>query len=165
MHVTIRHAARPASQSIAETGASAITNGVLQDGAKVRKKSFHRLAPVNKEYPSKRSVLILAKKVLAPINTGRVQPESSMTVAKFIEDVYLPHVKTNLKPSTYKDYKKDAFERHLKKRLAGLRLRDFRTGHAQKIISEVMESTGIGHKTGLRVKEFPVGRIQTRQAR
>jgi integrase len=133
---------------------------VLRDGAKVRKKSFHRLAPVNKEYPTKRSVLVLAEKVLAPVNTGRVQPESSMTVAKFIENIYLLHVKANRKPSTYKDYK-DEFEQ-LKDFVADLRLRDFRTVHAQRIVVQVMESTGVkgksrGHKTGLRYKSFLSG--------
>jgi hypothetical protein len=43
---------------------------VLKDGKPIRKKSFRRLAPVSPEYPNKRSVLLLAEKILAPVNTG-----------------------------------------------------------------------------------------------
>jgi hypothetical protein len=97
---------------------------VLREGATSKVRRAVKLAPVNKDFPSKRSVLLLAEKVLAPLNSGQVQPESSLTVAHFIDVYYLPHVKRELRLSTYKDYN-DVFRVHLKERLgdvAGVRL-------------------------------------------
>jgi len=112
-----------------------------------------KLAPVNDDFPSKRSVLLLAEKILAPLNSGRVQAESSFTVNHFIDVYYLPHVKRELRPSTYKDYN-DVFRVHLKGRLGDIRLRDFRTVTGQKLMREI---TGIGHTSLLRVKSFLSG--------
>jgi integrase len=123
---------------------------VLRDGAKVRKKSFHRLAPVSKDYPNKRSVLLLAEKVLAPHNTGNVQAASSMTVAEFIENVFLAHAKKNLRPSTVKHYEKDIYLRHVKSRLGKIRLRDFRTVTGQRLIASI----DAGRRTQVHAKVF-----------
>jgi integrase len=131
---------------------------VIKDGkiAKVLRSSF--LAPVGKEYPSKRSVGLLADKILAPLNAGHVQPESSLTVVYFIENYYLPFVQKELRPSTYKDYKKDVFEKHLKIRLGELRLRDFRTVNGQRILRDIADSNqDVGHKTLQRIKSFLSG--------
>jgi integrase len=128
----------------------------LENGERGRKQSCRKLAPISDEYPTKRSVLLLADKILAPINSKSLQPESAVPVVDFIEHHYLPHVQRDLRPSTYKDYKKDVFERHLKKRLGDLRLRDFRTVHGQKIISSI-QSPEVGHKTLMRIKSFLSG--------
>ena len=67
-------------------------------------------------------------------------------------------VKQFLRPSTYKDYKRDAWEKHFKHRLANLRLRDFRTAHGQRLISAIAkENPDLGHKTLLRLKSFLSG--------
>src|ERR1700732_3915241 len=87
------------------------------EGLKIRKQFCKKLAPYNDDYPNKRSVLLLAEKILSPINTGQLQPESAMPVVDFIENHYLPHVKITLRASTYKDYRKDVYEKHLKTRL------------------------------------------------
>ena len=68
----------------------------------------------------------------------------------------LPHVKLTLRASTYKDYRQDVFEKHLKIRLADLRMRDFRTVHGQKILASIA-SPAVGHKTLLRIKSFLSG--------
>jgi hypothetical protein len=96
-----------------------------------RRRVCIRLAPHNEEFPDKRSVELLAEKILAPHNARQVQPESSQMVAEFIELRYLPFVKSKLRPSTYKDYQ-DVFRVHVKDRLGDVRLRDFRTVHAQR---------------------------------
>jgi hypothetical protein len=65
----------------------------VRNGVHVRKKIFKQLAPVGPEYPNNRSVEPLAWKVLEPVNSGRLQPESSVLVSQFVEDTYLPFVK------------------------------------------------------------------------
>lgn len=131
---------------------------VIQDGRpkKVLRSSY--LAPAGKEYPSKRSVELIADRILAPLNAGTTQPESALTVTYFIETFYLPHVKKELRPSTYKDYKKDVFEKHVKVRLGEIRLRDFRTVNGQRILRDIADSNSdVGHKTLLRIKSFLSG--------
>ena len=77
---------------------------------------------------------------------------------RIVETVYLPMVKQFLRPSTYKNYKVDEYERHFKHRLGNLRLRDFRTAHGQRLISAIAKDhPAIGHKTLLRLKSFLSG--------
>lgn len=112
-----------------------------------------KLARVSAEYPTKTSVMQLADKVLAPLNSGQLQAESSLPVVKFIEDYYLPFVKRELRPSTCVDYT-TIFRAHVKTRLGDIRLRDFRTVHAQKLMRSI---PGVGHTSLLRIKSFLSG--------
>jgi integrase len=117
-----------------------------------------KLAPIGPAYPDKKSVEPLAWKHLEPINTRLQTPESAILITEFIETVYLPMAKEFLRPSTYKNYKNEEYERHFKNRLRGLRLRDFRTAHGQRLISAITkEHHEIGHKTLLRLKSFMSG--------
>lgn len=122
----------------------------LPDG---RRKRCVRLAPCDEDHPDEASVALLAAQVLDPFNRKQVSPESAMTVAKFIEEVYLPHARRELRPSTAKDYA-DVFRVHLRDRLGEIRLRDFRTMHGQKILRDV---EGVGHTSRLRIKSFLSG--------
>jgi Phage integrase, N-terminal SAM-like domain len=130
----------------------------IRNGVRVRANVHKKLAPVGPAYPDKRSVESLAWKHLEPINTRLQTPESATPITEFIEDVYLPMVKQFLRPSTYKDYKNDAYQKHFKHRLGNLRLRDFRTAHGQRLISAIAhENPKLGHKTLLRLKSFLSG--------
>lgn len=130
----------------------------IRDGVRVRANVHKKLAPIGAAYPDKRSVEPLAWKHLEPVNTRLQTPESATLITEFIENVYLPMVKTHLRPSTYKDYKNDCYEKHFKHRLGNLRLRDFRTSHGQRLISAVArENPELGHKTLLRLKSFLSG--------
>ncbi len=63
-----------------------------------------------------------------------------------------------LRPSTYKNYKTDEWERHFKNRVGNLRLRDFRAAHGQRLISAIAKDhPELGHKTLLRLKSFLSG--------
>jgi len=121
---------------------------VLLDGKKTRKRTCVKLAPANKDFPTKRSVLRLAEKHLAPVNSGQLQPESATLLTDYIEKIYLLAAEKRLRPSTVKDYK-EIFRQHLKNRLEGLRLRDFRTMHGQRIMHSIPD---VGHARLLRIK-------------
>jgi integrase len=112
-----------------------------------------RLAPFNPDYPNKRAVELLADKHLQPINSKVVTPEGAMPVSTFIEKFYLPHCERELRPSTCKSYQ-DIFRVHLKDKLADVRMRDFRTVHAQRLMRQI---TGVGHRTLLHIKSFLSG--------
>jgi len=132
----------------------------FKDGKKVRTKKFRKLAPIGPDYPDKRSVESLAWKILEPVNTKALQPESAVPVAQFIEEVYLPFVKQNLRASTYIDYR-NAFRAHIKSRLGEIRLKDFRTVHGQRLIASIAkENPKTGHKTLLRLKSLMSGALK-----
>lgn len=130
----------------------------IRNGIRVRINAHKKLAPIGPAYPDKRSVEPLAWKHLEPINTKLQTPESATLITEFIEQIYLPMVRKFLRPSTYKNYKKEEYERHFKHRLGSLRLRDFRTAHGQRLISAIArEHPELGHKTLLRLKSFMSG--------
>jgi integrase len=130
----------------------------IRNGVRVRVNAHKKLAPIGAVYPNKRSVESLAWKILEPVNTRLQTPESATPIIEFVETVYLPMVKQFLRPSTYKNYKVDEYERHFKHRLGNLRLRDFRTAHGQRLISAIAKDhPAIGHKTLLRLKSFLSG--------
>jgi len=107
-----------------------------------------RLALISDDYPNKRSVLLLAEKILASVNTGLQQPESAMLLADLIGNVYLPFVLKELKAYN------DIFKYHLKNKLNDVRLRDFRTVHGQRQLRGI---TGVNHTSLLRIKSFLSG--------
>ncbi len=130
----------------------------IENGVKVRKNAHKKLAPIGPSYPDKRSVEPLAWKHLEPVNTRLQTPESATPITEFIEKVYFPMAETFLRPSTFKDYKKDCYEKHFKHRLGNLSLRDFRTAHGQRLLSAIAkENPALGHKTLLRLKSFLSG--------
>jgi integrase len=128
---------------------------VIEAGQTKKKQVARVLAPVA-DYPKKSSARLLADKHLSKLNTGVVVAESSMSVADFVEKVYFPAQEKRLKPSTLKDYH-DIVRVHLKNRL-GLRLRDFRTVHGQRIIEEIQSAKPeLSHQSMLRIKSFLSG--------
>jgi integrase len=130
----------------------------IRNGVRVRVNAHKKLAPVGPAYPDKKSVEGLAWKHLEPINTRLQTPESATPIIEFIETIYLPMVKQFLRSSTYKNYKTDEYELHFRSRLGGLRLRDFRTAHGQRLLSAIAkENPEMGHKTLQRLKSFLSG--------
>ncbi len=128
----------------------------IQNGAPTRVKARAFLAKKSEDYPTERSVRDLADDILRPINRKQVQPESSLLLTEFIEQRYFPMMQPELKPSTFKGYKKDIYEPHLKARLkhSGLRVREFRTVHGQRLLREI---DGVSHTTLLHIKSFLSG--------
>ena len=118
------------------------------DGRPFRKRVAHKLAPIGPDYPTKRSVWSLAEKILQPLNSAQLLPESALPIIEFIERFYLPHIKSRLRPSTVNDYL-DIVDKHLKPRLGNIRLRDFRVVHGQRIMAAI---PGVGHARLLRIK-------------
>ncbi len=126
----------------------------IRNGKRKRVRVSKKLAAISTEYPTKRSVRHLADEVLAPINRKQLQPESSLTLAEFIEDRYFPAITHELRPSTVHNYKVSIYGKHLKNRLGKLRLRDARPVHFQRMLREIR---GVSHLTLLHIKNFLSG--------
>ena len=122
----------------------------IVNGQPVRRRVSKKLARVSDAYTTKDSVAVLGAKILEAINTGAQTTDSDMPVAHFIEHVYFPTVKNELRPSTYKTYKKDIFEKHLKDKLGDIRLRDFQVVHGQRLLRQIH----VGHRTLTHIKSF-----------
>jgi integrase len=109
------------------------------------------------EYRSKASVRSIAQEILAPVNGGMLNPQSTMQISEFVEKVYLPeYVTKNLRAATLKQYH-DVWEDHLKHRLTRLTLREFRTVHGERLLAQIAAQTGLGRSSLKHIKAFLSG--------
>ena len=127
----------------------------LQEGQPVRRRICSRLAHYSDEYRSKKDVLPLVQDILYPVNSGSAQPESSLTLAEFIEKRFLPAREKKLRASTIKGYR-DNFKFHVEGSVGDIRMRDFHTKDGQHLFDAMAEETMpvLSHQTLLRVKAF-----------
>jgi len=116
---------------------------VIEDGQVKRKMRFRDLAPVCDTYRTEKDVQPLLDEILQPINAGKVKPESTLTVAEYGENYWLPWVRENCKPSTIYGYEY-AWKSYLEPRLQKVTLRDFRTVDAANILVNLHRSKGHG---------------------
>jgi integrase len=128
------------------------------DGQPVRRKLCRKLADFCDRYRSKKSVRPLADEFLTPINAGRVRPESTMSVAAFIENEYLPYVERNKRPSTLKGYK-DMWKVHVKARIGDVTLRDFRPADGTALLADIVAHAAkpLSRRTTYHTKSFVSG--------
>lgn len=129
---------------------------VLEDGQVVRKQRSAKLADVCDRYRSKADVRPLLADRLRPINERRTRPESTLPVAEFVENYYMPFVEENFKPSTVAGYK-HLWEHYLAPRLTRLVMRDFRTVHAANLLADLHRAHNLGRTTLKHIKAFLSG--------
>src|ERR1700693_65618 len=72
---------------------------VLVNGCIVRKQQSKILAEVSDRYRSEKDVRPLLDVILRPLNEGKVDARSSMSIAEFVRSSYLSFVRENLKLS------------------------------------------------------------------
>jgi integrase len=95
-----------------------------------------KLVPYGPHYKTKRSVEDLAAEKLEEINQQNRQPQMVVTVADFVDNVYLPHVTAHKRPSTQKCYR-DIWEDHCKVRAGDKLIRQVRTSDCQRWIEAI----------------------------
>jgi integrase len=108
-----------------------------------QKMIFCDLAPVNDAYRSKKDVQPLLDEILLPVNAGKVKPESTLTVADYGENYWLPWVRDNCKPSTICGYEQ-IWKSYLSPRLNKTTLRDFRAGDVYDLLNDLCRELGLG---------------------
>jgi integrase len=119
---------------------------VLKDGCVVRKQRAKKLADYCDRYRSEKDVRPLLDAILRPLNEGRATPESTMTVAQFVEQFFLPHADADLKPSTAHGYR-ELWKLYLASRLQRAILRDFRCADATALLADIHREHGVGRST------------------
>lgn len=132
---------------------------VLENGEPKRRKVLKRVAAVSDDYPNPQSVDKLVADILAPVNSQR-RPETTEKLSDFLELVYMPACKKELRPSTYGGYLD--LMRLVTPHLNGQRLRDIRTSDIDALLRAVANEptkkrTPRAHTTMLNVRNFLSG--------
>lgn len=116
---------------------------VMQENGSIERIQVARkVAPVCDDYRTKRSVLPVVEEMLRPLNNGHYAPESTMTVERFVDTIYLPYVTKQKRPSTFRGYR-DIWEYHLKTRCGSVRLRDFHTSTGEQLLADIAHSNDL----------------------
>lgn len=120
----------------------------LPDGSKqiVRRQHCEKLADYGDRYRSKRDVQPLLDEKLKPLNEGRSSAESTLSVANYAENFFLPHAERELKPSTVHGYR-GLFRMYLRPRVLEISLRDLRTVDVANLLRDLHRDHGLSRKS------------------
>ena len=116
------------------------------DGQPRRRQIEKLLAHVDDEHRSPQDLDDLIAKELAKVHRGGTA-EGSLTLSQFADRYWLPTIKVKRRASTHKFYK-EVFDNHLRARVGDVRLRDFQTVHAQR----VLDGINLSHASLQRIK-------------
>lgn len=105
----------------------------LRNGKLKWVKRAKKIATYSDEFRTEASVRHLAAKVLSPINTRQVRPESTQTVADFIAFVYIPRCQQTLRPSTASGY--EHLLKLIKPHLGETQIRNFGTVEGEQALA------------------------------
>jgi len=132
---------------------------VLQNGVRVRKEVYKKLAPANsREYQTKESVQKLADVILAPLNAGLHQAQSVDTLETFLESFVAKGQGGSgrkLQHSTLKNY--TVMLNLVRPHLTAIELRQVRTPYIDRLLRAVAENDGEkrrAHTTYRNLKNF-----------
>ncbi len=134
---------------------------VRQPDGTIKRKLVCKKLPVayGGEYRTKKSVAPFVKEALAPVNSGLLNPQSTMLVTEFVDGVYLPeYVEKQLRAATLKQYR-DVWNNHLKGRIEKekLTLRAFRTVHGERLLADIARQSNLGRSSLRHCKAFLSG--------
>jgi integrase len=129
-----------------------------EDGAVRRKLVCKKLdVDYGGDYRTEKSVQSFVRDILAPVNAGLLNPQSTMQVVDFVKNVYLPqYVSKQLRPATLKQYR-DVWNNHLKPRMGALTLRGFRTVHGESMLAQIAAQNELGRSSLRHCKAFLSG--------
>ena len=107
--------------------------GVRQaDGSVKVQRTAERLGSVE-HFATKADVEVTRLALMQKVNGSQMSPHPSMTLSEFVEQIYLPWVKSELRASTHKGYR-DIWNLYLSGRVGQIRLRRFRTVDASRML-------------------------------
>jgi len=95
------------------------------DGTIKRVQRSRKLCDYSDRYRSKSDVRPLLDDIIRPLNQGKLTVESAMTLTVFVENQWLPYVKTQVRDATFYSYRK-YWKIYLKPRFGSVALRDIR---------------------------------------
>ncbi len=132
---------------------------VMQPDGTIKRKLVSKRLSVDYggDYKTKKSVQPFIDEIMAPLNSGLLNPQATMLVSEFVEKIYLPeYVEKRLRPASVKQYS-DVYHNHLKPRLGKLTLRSFRTVHGEQMLAQIAERAKLGRSSLRHCKAFLSG--------
>jgi integrase len=113
------------------------------DGAIERKRVTHPLGPktTRGKYPPA-DIVAEKDRFMSTLNASPLRPEFIVTVADFVDSVYMPWVKAQKRPATHNGYDK-IWRTHLKAHFAGKLLRDYKPHDATVFLTGLADK-GMG---------------------
>jgi integrase len=132
---------------------------VMQPDGTIKRKLVSKRLPVDYggNYRTAKSVQPFVDEIMAPLNSGLLNPQATMLVSEFVEKIYLPeYVEKKLRAASIKQYS-DVYHNHLKPRLGKLTLRSFRTVHGEQMLAQIAEKAKLGRSSLRHCKAFLSG--------
>lgn len=117
----------------------------IVDGKVKRVQKFEKLADVDDRYRSKVDVRPLLAERLRALNEGRADVRSTLSLADFVSEFYMPYARESFKPSTVHGYSK-LWKDSLSTRVGEIRLRDFKTVDAANVLN-IFAAKGWGRRS------------------
>lgn len=107
------------------------------------------------DYPLESQIMPLKIEYMHRVNAGKFTPESGMTLAEFVEKVYLPYTE-ELRESTKKGYR-EIWKNHIRDRVGHIRMREFRTVDASKMLKAIAGENDLSKTTLQHIKSVLSG--------
>jgi integrase len=125
------------------------------DGTIKRKLVCKKIAvPYGGDYRTEKSVQQFVRDILAPVNSGSLNPQSTMLITDFVDKIYFPEfADKQLRESTRKGYR-DMWANHVKGRLGKTTLRQFRTVHGEQLLAAIARDAKLGRNSMKHIKTF-----------
>ncbi len=125
---------------------------VQGDGTLKQVHRSHKLTKATGPYQSKRAAEGLAERMLRPLNDGVLVAESTMTLNRFIETVYLPYAERQKRRSTFLGYR-NIWKRYIKPE-GDRPLRDYRTFECEQMLTSIARVHNLCRSTLGHIKHF-----------
>ena len=125
---------------------------VLADGTVRQVHRSRKLTKAIGPYQTKHAAEGLAEKTLRPLNDGVLVAESTMTLNRFMETVYLPYAERQKRRSTFVGYR-NLWKRYIKPD-GDRALREFRTFECEQILTSIARTHDLCRSTLGHIKHF-----------
>ena len=126
-----------------------------EDGSVTLKQRSRRLGSVS-DYRRESDIRPLLTEFMQRLNAARFTPQTNLTLKGFVESNYLPFVESETRASTKKGYR-EIWNNHICGRAGDIRLREFRTVHASKMLRAIAEENDLSKTTLQHIKSVLSG--------
>lgn len=120
-----------------------------EDGSIKLKQRAARLGSVT-DYPFESQIKPLLAEYMCSLNAGNFTPEPGMTLAEFVERIYLPYLNEK-RASTKKGYE-EIWTNHISDRVGQIQLRKFRTVNASRMLKAIADEHDLSKTTLQHIK-------------
>ena len=128
---------------------------VRQEDGSIRLKQKAKKLGSIVEYPLESQIMPLKTEFMHRLNASTFTPQSSMVLKEFVDKIYLPSIE-ELRESTKKGYR-EIWNNHMRDRVGHIRMREFRTVDASKMLKAIAEENDLSKTTLQHIKSVLSG--------